>query len=393
MKRLSLLVALAIILSGTSSYAATSSIKGVACKKAGAIKTTRGYKYVCLKSGKRLVWSKGVPTNSSSVPSIPTPTPTVNEPSTPEDDVLLSIQKFIDGVVVADHQKDLKIGYFHETGNDGVFDQTELESLKYSIDFFGSLGVLTKKDLYVFIGRSQNWFADSTAGICSSNRPLVASSTASPCPLDGSRMALRSNVAGILTGKFEQVDPTEDLSKWKIDITKFGYWCDNQMFTPCLTQTRWLGILSQLPHELFHTYQLEDWSPSTLGAAPRWFVEGTAIMFQQMATTKSLPDMTYAKYLQQFLPQFKNAPNRAPDCNDAFAISGNYPTGCEYIVGHHAAEVLFAKYGGLSVIQRLTKQLKADDFVPQFEAITGAKWSDFVRDVMIHSRFMEYASR
>jgi hypothetical protein len=46
---------------------ATAAIKPSAtCKKIGQIKTSAGIKYTCIKSGKKLVWSKGVGTKSTS---------------------------------------------------------------------------------------------------------------------------------------------------------------------------------------------------------------------------------------------------------------------------------------------------------------------------------------
>ena len=41
---------------------------GSACPKLNSTSTSGGYKYTCIKSGKKLIWSKGV--------KIPTPTPT-----------------------------------------------------------------------------------------------------------------------------------------------------------------------------------------------------------------------------------------------------------------------------------------------------------------------------
>ena len=69
MKRLTViaLVGSLLLVAGTSP--ANAAIKvGDACKKAGQISTVKGIKYTCTKSGKKLIWSKGVKT--------PTPTPT-----------------------------------------------------------------------------------------------------------------------------------------------------------------------------------------------------------------------------------------------------------------------------------------------------------------------------
>ena len=73
-------VALAVVKSGQS------------CSKAGVTSTSKGMKYTCIKSGKKLVWNKGVkvvpvvkptPTPSPTPKEIPPPTPTPISTSTP----------------------------------------------------------------------------------------------------------------------------------------------------------------------------------------------------------------------------------------------------------------------------------------------------------------------
>jgi hypothetical protein len=59
--------------------------QGSSCKKAGTTSTVKGLKYTCIKSGKKLVWSKGVKV-STPVPTptaTPTPTPTPTPSPTP----------------------------------------------------------------------------------------------------------------------------------------------------------------------------------------------------------------------------------------------------------------------------------------------------------------------
>jgi hypothetical protein len=52
---------------------ATAAVKpGTACKKLGQISTSAGIKYTCIKSGKKLLWNKGIGTKSAS-PSAPAP--------------------------------------------------------------------------------------------------------------------------------------------------------------------------------------------------------------------------------------------------------------------------------------------------------------------------------
>ena len=57
---------------------ATAAVKpGDACKKVGQTSTSSGIKYTCVKSGKKLVWNKGVAVKKPT----PTPTPTPVEPT------------------------------------------------------------------------------------------------------------------------------------------------------------------------------------------------------------------------------------------------------------------------------------------------------------------------
>jgi hypothetical protein len=60
---------------------------GASCTKAGSTATSAGKKYTCIKSGKKLVWDKGVmvakPVPTSTPAASPTPTPTPTPTSTP----------------------------------------------------------------------------------------------------------------------------------------------------------------------------------------------------------------------------------------------------------------------------------------------------------------------
>jgi len=86
---LSLLLSLSLI----PTYSATPIKSGSVCSKQGFIKTYSGKKYTCIKSGKKLVWSKGVflplpktkpsPSPSSSPSANPTPSPTPIPPNNP----------------------------------------------------------------------------------------------------------------------------------------------------------------------------------------------------------------------------------------------------------------------------------------------------------------------
>ena len=71
-----ILLTLTLIFALVAPLNATAAIKaGASCKSAGQTSTYAGKKYTCIKSGKKLIWNKGV--------SIPAPKPSVNPSPTP----------------------------------------------------------------------------------------------------------------------------------------------------------------------------------------------------------------------------------------------------------------------------------------------------------------------
>ena len=75
MKRLVVGMSLLVILSNLPAYSANLPKAGLTCSKQGVTKTHQGKKFTCIKSGKKLVWSKGVVVAKKSPYATPTPTP------------------------------------------------------------------------------------------------------------------------------------------------------------------------------------------------------------------------------------------------------------------------------------------------------------------------------
>ncbi len=80
-RRLTLILVAAILLTQLASVSSAAIKSGAVCKKLNSTVTSGGLKHTCIKSGKKLVWSKGkkVPTTSPS----PSPTPTISASPSP----------------------------------------------------------------------------------------------------------------------------------------------------------------------------------------------------------------------------------------------------------------------------------------------------------------------
>jgi hypothetical protein len=93
-----LIGALALSVSAPTSNAAVK--PGAICKKIGQVSTSAGMKFTCIKSGKKIIWSKGVkispPKPSSVAQPTPTPTPTALPTPTPTPTALPTPTSFED---------------------------------------------------------------------------------------------------------------------------------------------------------------------------------------------------------------------------------------------------------------------------------------------------------
>ena len=76
---------------------------GATCKKLNSTSTVSGLKYTCIKSGKKLVWSKGV-----KVPAKPTPKPSVSA-STGSTSIKVSVSKRVMTIVAVGSRTGLKV--------------------------------------------------------------------------------------------------------------------------------------------------------------------------------------------------------------------------------------------------------------------------------------------
>ena len=78
-KKVVLLAVSALVLATITPFANAAVKPGTACSKQGQTITYAAIKHTCIKSGKKLVWSKGVKVSTPA----PTPTPTVTPSPTP----------------------------------------------------------------------------------------------------------------------------------------------------------------------------------------------------------------------------------------------------------------------------------------------------------------------
>ena len=75
LKRISIVVSISLVLSLMTNTVSIAAVKsGGGCSKLGSTTTSSGYQYTCIKSGKKLIWKKGVAVKKPTPIATPTPT-------------------------------------------------------------------------------------------------------------------------------------------------------------------------------------------------------------------------------------------------------------------------------------------------------------------------------
>jgi hypothetical protein len=107
-------LSLAVILTGTQTVATAAVKAGQSCSKAGATSTSKGIKYTCIKSGKKLVWNKGVKivrVTKPTPPPIPTqeatPTPVPTPPTVSPTPIPVAPVVTVQGTALSEMKKSL----------------------------------------------------------------------------------------------------------------------------------------------------------------------------------------------------------------------------------------------------------------------------------------------
>jgi len=339
-----LLVGLAVALIPVTAVSAQKIIAGSTCKvlsqKVVYLKKT----YTCTKSGKKLVWSKGIAIKPTPTPT-PTPTPKV-EPFVPwsttfEIDSL--IKGAIDstnayaGAVRADNSYDIAI-------QDSVMESDRKwigQMLDYSNGFFSQV---EREKLSVYLGNSHEWSKATmkTAGVW----------------------------VGDPNGKYPCSDGTQD-------AYCAGY--KNLVLIIFLNQSEpWDFRRRSTPaHEVFHTvqYSLMGYNgqiiaPGSQRAIPRWLMEGSANYFGYYIVEK----LGYGSYKVSRDNQIRF--NTGYQNIRPLSYYDNYESN-PYGIGQAATEYIIASVGFQSLLNIFKFSGTEGSFSAGFKKATGLELSEF----------------
>ena len=363
---LSLLLSIYLI----PAYSATPPKAGSVCSKQGITKIYQSKKFTCIKSGKKLVWNKGVAINKPKSPpaSTPTPTPTESKPPARNSEPIKSFDE-------------LRVRYldFHYLAWKRSIDQISKSAINNTqiIELVGPNSKKCPGESIEAIRIIQRLFAASA--LPPTLTILYADKVDEKWLHEETAKLLRPNELVLQDGM--QVNPHSVNSDTKNGVE----WIQNSC-----TESRINFINgSATAHGYTHIIQRFQFTsnPTTWGAwgkAPRWLLEGGAtfsdqiIFFGKSESSWMSVSKDHASTLREYGLDFYNDFLRfeLDANNNAWGVTDKYPNQRVYDVGSIVCEILIAMKGPSVIIDLYSDLAKTQDFELSFKNIFGVTWTE-----------------
>jgi hypothetical protein len=333
---------------------------GGTCSKAGITSVAASKTYTCIKSGKKLVWNKGVVVAASNPTPTATPTTAANyatlwekyswvKPTSSSSVATSATDKFkayvavtrTNGTVIKiaaqDGADQTLVGWVKDGANlvSKAFDYPKLS--KPFLEVIGIDRAWVEKT-YIDNGYSENEAKNDRGRTFAEGAPAFGGSTTN------------TYNSGVITRNNSLVNDK-------------------------------LGMMQMAGHEFFHTVQERISggvpSPDGLGIAPQWFWEGPAT-FIGLQTASYLGLADYTAEGREMAVNRSNAPSTKPHLlSEATKNTGSPDAADPYGIGAIATELLVANVGiekFMEVYKNLGKKKK---FADAFKTATGVELTDF----------------
>ena len=340
---------------------------GTTCKTLGKTSTSSGIKYTCVKSGKKLVWNKGVAVKKATPTPTPTPTATPTPTPTPTATKFEPWSTNIDSKMLSDEaQKNFLAWVQTRTGATKNHTQVIQENrytsrislLKKADDLSAQLfSSYFSQGSKTIIGATESWTVDqlAKAGWNTPNCNNQYMPGVSLC-LDG---IMRQGY--VITG-----DSSYDESRPGSDGAAL------------------------LAHEYFHLVQsnlgssasrlgMKSGDASSANAFPAWFVEGTAefVGYSVGALSQSASYWNGRSAMLSYSPPGPSTNRNSISDYEIRVCCGNDTPTYPYNIGLVASEYIIASVGFQKMLDILIDYKKTQNFEKSFETVTGISKSVF----------------
>ena len=319
--------------------------------------------FTCIKSGKRLVWNKGVaakkptPTPTPTPTATPTPTPTPTATPTPTPTPTLRVKSVLENQLLAAYKQELEreINFTLVIENPNLSSKNRflIEEFRKHLKWLAGMGAQITNPLVLIYADTENWMNEEF------KRQGCVFAPGHRLPLGG--FAIFSDCGG----KFIITRPNADREDPASSIE---------------TQN---GLI----HEAFHQWQNQV-MPGGLSGYPKWLIEGGAHAIARYAFWSNnglqvSPDQFLTEW---FTPQHEfrricigvNVREMIP--NIPYPEKGWV---CAYSKGQVAIDLIIEKYGVKSffALYSTPKTVGAEDFPKIFRNVTGQDLETFYSEV------------
>ena len=376
-------IALNVLVLAISPLQASAAVKaGATCTKAGATSISGGMKFTCVKSGKKLVWNKGVKV-APAKPS-PTPTPTPTPITTPEPTPVATPSVTPTPTATPTPAKTFnslweKYDWSKPASADAVVK-------KATDNFKNYTATVRNPDATVKVvaqsGVDQtlvNWVKDGATFVARTFAyPKLSREFVDVIAIDKAWLEETYTKEG-----FSARDVQDRIGGFNAGAPAFGGSTTNTWNYATIQRENLMsrdraGTAQTAGHEFFHSIQqnLAGTNPGADGSKiPNWFWEGPA-MFVGAQTTNALGIISYTDSRQTMLDRYKNgaAINRTSTLNEIKANNGVIDP---YAIGSAGAEFVVANVGMEKFLDIYAQLGKGKTFADSFKSATGVELDDF----------------
>jgi hypothetical protein len=342
---------------------------GASCSKFKLVLLVGNYKFNCIKSGRKLVWSRTlVVTKPTPAPSplpeptsttTPTPTPTASSTQSSarviRNSVALAVQKILDKAASSTAKFSGKVTWDFSGNPSPVEKQGTIDGFMNSINSYTKLGIPTSDTILINVDSMDSLYAELTKYHCSFSKENLPTRAGFFLPnnCDGGQ--------GVVTAFIW------DVVKWPVESFDFQ---------------------TILTHEYFH--QIQQLENRNMGNAnfPKWFWEGGAVFFSGLSYSIWNTKKTYEANLQENFSGEKyksvlDEPCRKATIEELSDINTPTPKqSCAYSKGAMLVEYFVASFGIDNYLKIIRENSDPDwhNFGKVFNSVTNVNLDDFYKD-------------
>jgi len=339
---------------------------GTACSKVGTTTTANGKKFTCIKSGKKLVWDKGV-TVAPVKASVPTGPTSFDDLEAKYSGVPEAAWKKSGTVLNASKAKNVQPTVLIGPNSKPIYEIPQVAISQVS-RMFPNYKEVKEFVLIYYNFQDVVWAQEQFDKYIGKNGGYDTSGEAKKlCP--GERSC---NSASAVRNQITRVSV--------VLMTAGSESRNDRHFTS--------GAIEA--HEYFHTIQDAQLEGSSInnGMLPRWFIEGSASFVEmasinydsfdkyKIAKASLLTELFYRKeFNEQKLIQFLDAPSLGKD----WSSWDSYSTQRVYDIGMMVTEIMVSLKGPESILEQYKYAASGMSYQQAFEKVYGISWADGVK--------------